>query len=109
MIYNLAEYLRQPLKIGNKSIEKRLLLAPLSILGNIAFRELLSLYGGYGLLFSEMCSAKTVPMRIVWCLPVSDGGKKNDRCWSVRFSVTTHLQWRKPPAGSKVKGYSVWT
>ncbi len=61
MIYNLDEYLRQPLQIGSKSIEKRLVLAPLTILGNIAFRELLSQYGGYGLLFSEMCSAKTVP------------------------------------------------
>ena len=61
MIYNLAEYLGQPLKIGNKSIEKRLILAPLTFLGNIAFRELVSRYGGYGLLYSEMCSAKTVP------------------------------------------------
>jgi tRNA-dihydrouridine synthase B len=61
MIYKLAEYLRQPLKIGNKSIEKRLILAPLTFLGNIAFRELVSRYGGYGLLYSEMCSAKTVP------------------------------------------------
>ena len=61
MIYNLAEYLRQPLKMGNKSIEKRLILAPLTFLGNIAFRELVSRYGGYGLLYSEMCSAKTVP------------------------------------------------
>ncbi len=33
----------------------------MTFLGNIAFRELLSQYGGYGLLFSEMCSAKTVP------------------------------------------------
>ena len=61
MIYNLAEYLRQPLKIGSKSIEKRLILAPLTFLGNIAFRELVARYGGYGLLYSEMCSAKTVP------------------------------------------------
>jgi len=61
MVYNLAEYLRQPLKIGSKSIEKRLILAPLAFLGNIAFRELVSRYGGYGLLYSEMCSAKTVP------------------------------------------------
>ena len=61
MTYNLAEYLRQPLKIGSKTIEKRLVLAPLAFLGNIAFRELVSRYGGYGLLFSEMCSAKAVP------------------------------------------------
>jgi tRNA-dihydrouridine synthase B len=61
MIYNQGKYLRQPLKIGTKSIEKRLILAPLTFLGNIAFRELISRYGGYGLLYSEMCSAKTVP------------------------------------------------
>ena len=61
MIYSLAEYLRQPLKIGGKPIETRLVLAPMSFLGHIAFRELVSRYGGYGLLFSEMCSAKAIP------------------------------------------------
>ncbi len=61
MSYNLAEHLRQPLKLGNKSIQKRLVLAPLTFLGNIAFRELVSQYGGYGLLYSEMCSAKAIP------------------------------------------------
>jgi len=61
MIYNLAEYLRQPLKIGGKPIDTRLVLAPMSFLGHIAFRELVSHYGGYGLLFSEMCSAKAIP------------------------------------------------
>ena len=61
MTDNLAEYLRQPLKIGCRSIDRRLILAPLSALGNIAFRELVSRYGGYGLLYSEMCSAKTIP------------------------------------------------
>jgi len=61
MIYNLAEYLRQPLKIGGKPIGTRLVLAPMSFLGHVAFRELVSRYGGYGLLFSEMCSAKAIP------------------------------------------------
>jgi len=61
MTYSLAEYLRQPLKIGCRSIHGRLVLAPLSFLGNIAFRELLSHFGGYGLLFTEMCSAKGLP------------------------------------------------
>ena len=61
MIYNLAEYLRQPLKIGDKSIDARLVLAPMSFLGHVAFRELVSRYGGYGLLFSEMCSARAIP------------------------------------------------
>lgn len=61
MINNLTAYLRQPLKIGNKFIDNRLVLAPMSFLGHVAFRELVSQYGGYGLLYSEMCSAKAVP------------------------------------------------
>ena len=61
MLYNLAEYLRQPLKIGGKAINSRIVLAPMSFMGHIAFRELMSSYGGCGLLFSEMCSAKAIP------------------------------------------------
>ncbi|MGD9135470.1 MAG: tRNA-dihydrouridine synthase, partial [Desulfobacterales bacterium] len=61
MTDSLTESLCQPLKIGCRTIPNRLVLAPLSFLGNIAFRELLSHYGGYGLLYSEMCSAKAVP------------------------------------------------
>jgi nifR3 family TIM-barrel protein len=61
MIYSLAEYLRQPLSIGGKALDTRLVLAPMSFLGHIAFRELVSRYGGCGLLFSEMCSAKAIP------------------------------------------------
>lgn len=61
MIYSLAEYLRQPLKIGGHPIDTRLVLAPMSFLGHIAFRELVSHYGGCGLMFSEMCSAKAIP------------------------------------------------
>jgi nifR3 family TIM-barrel protein len=61
MINNLTTYLRQPLKIGSKSIDNRLVLAPMTFLGHVAFRELLSQYGGYGLLYSEMCNAKAVP------------------------------------------------
>ena len=61
MISNLATYLRQPLKIGSKTIDNRLVLAPMTFLGHVAFRELVSKYGGYGLLYSEMCSAKAIP------------------------------------------------
>ena len=52
--------LNDPIMIGNHRIERRLNLAPLTFLGHIAFRELVSEFGGYGLLFTEMCSAKTV-------------------------------------------------
>jgi len=51
----------RPITIGNRVIENRLALAPLTKLGNVAFRELLSEYGGYGLLFSEMCGARRLP------------------------------------------------
>ncbi len=47
--------------IKDRQIDNRLVLAPMSGLGHIAFRELLEHYGGYGLLFSEMCSARAVP------------------------------------------------
>ena len=61
MFNNLTTYLRQPLNIGSKAISNRLVLAPMSFLGHVAFRELLAQFGGYGLLYSEMCSAKAVP------------------------------------------------
>jgi nifR3 family TIM-barrel protein len=61
MTYNLSTYLRQPLSIGTKKIESRLVLAPMTFLGHVAFRELVSEYGGYGLLYSEMCSARAIP------------------------------------------------
>ena len=57
----LADILNQPLAIGNTFIEKRLVMAPMAFLGNVAFRELVQQFGGYGLLFSEMCSAKRIP------------------------------------------------
>lgn len=56
-----SRYLNRPLTIGQKSIAKRLVMAPMAFVGNVAFRELVASYGGYGLLFSEMCSAKRVP------------------------------------------------
>ena len=61
MITQLANILNQPLAIGNTFIEKRLVMAPMAFLGNVAFRELVDQFGGYGLLFSEMCSARRIP------------------------------------------------
>jgi tRNA-dihydrouridine synthase B len=57
----LSTLLGYPLKIGARIITKRLALAPMTMLGNVAFRELLASFGGYGLLFSEMCNAKGLP------------------------------------------------
>jgi len=49
------------LKIGDKVVENRLFLAPMAGLGHIALRELISEFGGAGLLFTGMCNAKAVP------------------------------------------------
>lgn len=54
----LANRLRAPLSIAGRALDSRLVLAPMAMLGHVAFRELVARYGGYGLLFSEMCSAK---------------------------------------------------
>lgn len=67
---DLNTFFNTPLKIGDKTIQKRLVLAPMAGLGHIAFRELVSTYGGYGLLFTEMCNAKAVPHENRFMSPV---------------------------------------
>ena len=61
MITELSKQLNQALSVGQKTIEKRLILSPMAFLGNVAFRELVADFGGYGLLFTEMCSAARIP------------------------------------------------
>jgi nifR3 family TIM-barrel protein len=58
---DLACYLNTSLSIGNKTIQNRMVLAPMAGLGHIALRELISEFGGFGLLFTGMCSARAVP------------------------------------------------
>jgi len=69
----LALRLNRPLTIGRAAIGNRLVLAPMTFLGHIAFRELLAGFGGYGLLFSEMCSARRIPQEV--------GGRSAYFCW----------------------------
>jgi tRNA-dihydrouridine synthase B len=57
----LSTYLNRPLSIGGRSVSPRLVMAPMTFLGHIAFRELVSEFGGYGLLWTEMCSARRIP------------------------------------------------
>ena len=57
---SLSEFLNRPLVIGGRTAPRRLALAPLSKLGNVAFRELVAGFGGFGLLFSEMSGARAV-------------------------------------------------
>jgi len=64
MTTELATRLNQPLAIGQTVIDRRLVLAPMTFLGHVAFRELMAGFGGYGLLFGEMCSARRIPNEI---------------------------------------------
>jgi tRNA-dihydrouridine synthase B len=57
----LARYLSTPLAIGNKTIDARMVLAPMAGLGHVVFRELVAALGGFGLLFTGICSAKAFP------------------------------------------------
>lgn len=61
---DLASLLNRPLTIGPTTIHRRLVLAPMTFLGHIAFRELLAGFGGFGLLFGEMCSARRIPQEV---------------------------------------------
>ena len=64
MADELTTQLNRPLTIGHTLIHRRLMLAPMTFLGNVAFRELLAGFGGYGLLFGEMCSARRIPHEV---------------------------------------------
>lgn len=57
----LARALNRPITIQGKPLRNRLLLAPMAGLGHVAFRELVAEFGGFGLLFTGMCSARAVP------------------------------------------------
>lgn len=70
----LAALLNRPLSIGSRTIANRLVFAPMTFLGHVAFREIVDRFGGCGLLFSEMCSARTVPTE--------------------KPSVSKHFRWR---------------
>jgi nifR3 family TIM-barrel protein len=58
---NLTALLSRPLQIGAKTITNRLILAPMTFLGHVAFRQVLDELGGCGLMYSEMCSAGRIP------------------------------------------------
>ncbi|MBC2705215.1 tRNA-dihydrouridine synthase family protein [Desulfobacula sp.] len=60
-IRTLSHYLLQDLTIKDRVIHNRIVLAPMAGLGHIALRQLICEFGGFGLLFTGMCSAKAVP------------------------------------------------
>ena len=79
MSNQLSALLSRPLKIGDKTIPNRLVLAPMTFLGHVAFRQVLDELGGCGLMYSEMCSAGRIP--------------EEDR------HVSPYFRWRDEEAG----------
>ncbi|MUM77252.1 tRNA-dihydrouridine synthase family protein [Pseudodesulfovibrio sp. F-1] len=57
----LADRLVRPLTLRGRMAANRLWLAPMAGLGHVAYREVLGHYGGCGLAFTEMCSARALP------------------------------------------------
>ena len=58
---DLISRLNDPVRIRGSVVYPRLFMAPMAGLTHVAFRELAAEYGGYGLMFTEMCSAKALP------------------------------------------------
>ncbi|OGR33996.1 MAG: tRNA-dihydrouridine synthase [Desulfobacula sp. RIFOXYB2_FULL_45_6] len=57
----LSQYLIKDLTIKDRVIKNRMALAPMAGLSHIALRQLISEFGGFGLLFTGMCNAKAIP------------------------------------------------
>jgi len=66
----LLNWIQRPLQVGEQRLKNRLVFAPMSGLGHVAFRELLADYGQYALLFSEMSSAKAIPHENRYVSPI---------------------------------------
>ena len=69
MTTELSAILNKPLRIGSKTIPNRLVLAPMTFLGHVAYRHLLDELSGCGLMFSEMCSAGRIPQEDRYASP----------------------------------------
>jgi len=57
----LSPYLVEDLVIRGRTIPGRTALAPMAGLGHIALRQMISEFGGFGLLFTGMCNARAIP------------------------------------------------
>ncbi|MFP3980096.1 MAG: tRNA dihydrouridine synthase [Desulfobacterales bacterium] len=57
----MIPHINRCINIRGTKVAPALLMAPMAGLTHVAFRELAAEYGGYGLSFTEMCSAKALP------------------------------------------------
>ncbi|MFW6081374.1 MAG: tRNA dihydrouridine synthase [Desulfosalsimonas sp.] len=66
----MIPHINRCINIRGRRVAPGLLLAPMAGLTHVAFRELAAEYGGYGLMFTEMCSARAVPVENPLVSPV---------------------------------------
>ena len=98
----ISHYLLKDLTIKDQTIHNRLVLAPMAGLGHVALRQLISEFGGFGLLFTGMCSAKAVPHE----------NPNTSLVFKWRKEELGHLvcqnRWPVPPYESNEKVFLVW-
>ena len=56
----LLDRLSRPLTLGTRTLPCRTVLAPMAGITHVAFRQVLRTFGGFGLAYTEMCSARTI-------------------------------------------------
>ncbi len=106
MTTELSQLLNRPLTIGSKTIPNRLVLAPMTFLGHIAFRQLLAELGGCGLMFSEMCSAGRIPREDRHTSPYFRW--RDEEADSLAFQVVGNKPERMALAAQRIEAEGLW-
>lgn len=58
---SLRTFLNTPLAVGSRTVDARVVLAPMAGLGHVAMRQVIAGFGLPGFLSMEMCNARAVP------------------------------------------------
>jgi tRNA-dihydrouridine synthase B len=106
LINELATHLNRPLQIGTRSIPNRLVLAPMTFLGHVAYRHLLDELGGCGLMFSEMCSAGRIPQENRWTSPYFRW--RDEEAGHLSIQIVGHKPERMALAAQRIEAEGLW-
>jgi tRNA-dihydrouridine synthase B len=103
---DLSDILNQPLRIGTRTIPNRLVLAPMTFLGHVAYRHLLDELGGCGLMFSEMCSAGRIPREDRHTSPYFRWRDEEADCLSIQ--IVGNKPERMALAAQRIEAEGLW-
>jgi tRNA-dihydrouridine synthase B len=106
MTTELATLLNRPLQIGPRSIPNRLVLAPMTFLGHMAYRHLLDELSGCGLMFSEMCSAGRIPQENRWTSPYFRW--RDEEAGHLSIQIVGHKPERMALAAQRIEAEGLW-